>query len=375
MDEAADFAAADLAATQEIRDKISSLDRKLRRRTLEEMMAALNEDEDEDMAKSAVQSRQSFRPRKLRSFSGNADKAGEVDYATWSLYARSIVDDTSIGASEKKRILLESLLNPALEIAAAAASKSSATELLDLLDQHFGEVADGYDLYSQFRASVQGTHETASEFLQRLELKALKVVAHKGLKDGELTLEVVRQFENGCADDDLLQRVGIRELVKSPPSVASLLQKVRTEETRRREKKLRLKARTARANVVTTCETSMAAEMKELKGQLQALTLQVQELTVGQQRTTSGATAQQVPTTQVSSGPGSGTRGRFQNHSQRGRGNGRRRPFTGFCFHCGQQGHMRGECEFDRNADLVQQRLLDQVQGGNKGSNQTSQEN
>ena len=35
-------------------------------------------------------------------------------------------------------------------------STCTAKEIVEILDQHSGDVADGYELYSQFRAAVQG---------------------------------------------------------------------------------------------------------------------------------------------------------------------------------------------------------------------------
>ena len=71
-----------------------------------------------DIGKDDRPSGSAGRPRKLRSFSGSKDaESGVVYFETWRLYARPLVEDKHLHESEKKRLLVESLLRPALEIA------------------------------------------------------------------------------------------------------------------------------------------------------------------------------------------------------------------------------------------------------------------
>ena len=220
------------------------------------------------------------KPRKLRCFSGARDPgSGVVDYSTWHLYAKPVVEDTLLSEGERKRIIVESLLPPALEIAASADSTVTSKEVLELLDRHCGEVADGYELYTQFRSCIQDVKETACEYLQCLHLLALRTSSRGGMEASDIANEVLRQFHCSCADEDLLQRIDIRALRQktSPTPVDELLLSVRTEETRRKEKKLRLKAaRKARANMLKVQEDGMASEMASLKQKVEALTLQLQ---------------------------------------------------------------------------------------------------
>ena len=76
--------------------------------------------------------------------------------------------------SEKKRVLCQKFLGLALEVFCMLDSKSTASELLVLLEQPFGDVADGFELYSQFRAAIQGVQETASEYLHQFHFLAMK---------------------------------------------------------------------------------------------------------------------------------------------------------------------------------------------------------
>ena len=189
-----------------------------------------------------------------------------------------VVEDTLLSEGEPKRIIVERLLPPALEIAASADSTATGKEVLELLDRHYGEVADGYEPYTQFRSCIQDVKDAACEYMQRLHLLALRTSNRGGMEASEIAKEVLRQFECSCADEDLLQRIDIRALrQKTPPTpIDELLLSVRTEEIRRKEKKLRLKARTARANMLKAQEDGMASEMASLLQKVEALTLQLQ---------------------------------------------------------------------------------------------------
>ena len=81
------------------------------------------------------------RTRKLCSFSGAKDsEPGVVDYDTWRMYASSVVDSTQLSENERKRILIDSLLRPALDIATTLDATKTSQDLLHVLDHHYGEV-------------------------------------------------------------------------------------------------------------------------------------------------------------------------------------------------------------------------------------------
>ena len=204
------------------------------------------------------------------------------------------------------------------------------------------------------------------------------------MEASDIAKEVLQQFECSCADEDRLQCIDIRALRQktSPTPVDELLLSVRTEETQRKEKKLRLKARTARANMLKAQEDDMASEMASLQQKVEALTLQLQgHMATGSksqpmQQPSSGPPAGQPQTSsqgfgrsfsqsRCSRGHGQGQgRGRGQ---QSGRGS--RRP-SGFCFLCEQDGHYQSVCTQPCNAELAQQWLISIVQGAEGNSRQ-----
>ena len=352
----------------------------------------------------------SGRLRKLKPFSGAKEiRSDEVDYATWRLHVVALVADPQFRDPDKKRLIVNALNSPALEIALSISSVASAAGVLDVLDQHFGEVADGYELYAQFRTCVQEMKESSSEFLQKIHLLALRCIRRHGMLPEMLDMECLRQFEAGCADEDIILRVGVRDLLTDPPTIAFLLLKVRTEEARRREKKLRLKARVARSNVVSATEGAMATQLSTLTAMVQQLNTRVDTVS---SNFASVASAQATPAAALESGgrasdtaqaytqyqqPMQGVahggapqtqgdgRGAGKHFDQRpwsrgptaesgrqrpagnyssgrgerrsaGRGAGRSSRF-GFCFNCGQTEHYQGSCTNPCNPVLVQQRL------------------
>ena len=376
------------ALLEQVRQQGETLDSAQRRQSMTQLASSLGVGsgfrEELPVSQAGLRA-MTVKPGKLRCFSGARDPgSGVVDYSTWRLYAKSVVEDTLLSEGERKRIIVESLLPPALEIAASADSTVTSKEVLELLDRHYGEVADGYELYTQFRSCIQDVKDTACEYLQRLHLLALRTSSRGGMEASDIAKEVFRQFECSCADEDLLQRIDIRHLRQktSPTPVDELLLSVRTEETRTKEKKRRLKARTARANMLKAQEDGMASEMASLQQTVEALTLQLQ----GHMATGSRSQPMQQPSSVPPAGQpqtssqGFG-RGFSQSRRSRGRGQGQgrgrgqqsgrgsRRP-SGFCFLCGQDGHYQSVCTQPRNAELVQQRLLSTVQGAEGNSRQ-----
>ena len=170
------------------------------------------------------------RTRKLRLFSGTKDsEPSVVDYDMWRMHDSSVVGSTQLSKNERKNILTDSLLHPALDSATTLEATKTSQELLDVLDHHFGTVSDGYELYSQFRFSIQDVKETACEYLQRLHLLALKATQREGMRKQNISKEVFRQLESSCADKDLLNWIDIQGLLEEEtlPSVDEVLLLVR----------------------------------------------------------------------------------------------------------------------------------------------------
>ena len=314
---------------KKFKEELDAMEEDARRKTLSEVHAFLGSSDSDK--------RQPIKPRKLRPFSGaKSPAAGELEYKWWRLQAVPIVDDPFLRDSEKKRVIIDSLIGEALEISSTIKATDTSKTLLDLLDKHFGDVADGFELYSRFRSAIQESSETALDFLNRIYHLALRTVDAGGMKSADVKLEVLRQFESNCLDNDLLQSLNLRAKFDNPDDVPDLILSVRTEESRRREKKLRIKARTAKANAISA-ETS---KVDALQKQIEALTQQLQSSKLAMNSTP------QQPAPQDSS-----------RSRAKGKGQQQRKPGFGFCFNCGVDGHRQGSCSAAPNPSLVHQKL------------------
>ena len=311
------------------------------------------------------------RPRRLPSFSGNAVlEPGAVDYTTWRLHARTVAEDIHVRDSDRKRLLRESLLRPALDIALSLDVFATSDELVKVLDDHFADVSDGRDLYVQFLRSVQDEDESASDFLQRLHLLGLKVVHHGGLPLGNLDKAVARQFEYNCSDEFLLEVIGARNLVEDPPPVSELLRSVRTAECRRREKELRLKVENDKTRDAELREKEMANQISDLQRKVADLNQQLQRR-VEEVYTTTGSVSVSSPLThmapphilplvEVPPSVASQVKAPSNRVPQVKVPKAKLR----FCYNCGRDGHLRSTCTFLTDAKLVQDRLAGSVVGG-----------
>ena len=65
-----------------------------------------------------------------------------------------IVADLGLRDADKKQVIIESIFSHAPEIACSLEAKCIANEFIKILGQHFGDMADGYELCSLVRAVV-----------------------------------------------------------------------------------------------------------------------------------------------------------------------------------------------------------------------------
>ena len=111
------------ALLEQVRQQGETLDSAKRRQSMTQLASSLGVGsgfrEELPVSQAGLRA-MTIKPRKLRCFSGARDPgSGVVDYSTWRLHAKPVVEDTLLSEGEK-RIIVESLLPPALEIAASA---------------------------------------------------------------------------------------------------------------------------------------------------------------------------------------------------------------------------------------------------------------
>lgn len=278
-----------------------------------------------------------YRPplRKIRIFSGKTPTpSGESDFETWHLQVRQILDDSDISEANKKITFLQSLLRPALDTISSISSRSTAKQCVEMLVTIYGKVEDGHDLLVAFHTTYQEEHESSSAYVNRLYLLLVHVAEKRGMLVVMIPTYLLRQFIRGCQDDSFVQNLGLRGKVDDPPTFGDFLLMIRKEESRRTEKRLRLRLRAKNDSPVKSGKPS-----SNLEAQVQQLTNRLAEL--------------EKPKFEPTPPPNQKTyEERKSEYKPKVKGN---KKF--FCFKCGQDFHRRATCTNDANPELVYQKL------------------
>ncbi|XP_067450724.1 paraneoplastic antigen Ma2 homolog [Thunnus thynnus] len=171
----------------------------------------------------------------LRVYSGiTPTPAGEENLDTWTEQARLMVDECDCSIREKRKIIVESLKGPALEIAQAVRAndpEAAPEEYIEALERAIGTSETTLDPYFSFRALRQSTGERLSDLLRRVEWLLTKVVQRGGLAPSQRDSARVEQLLWGATESDImLLQLRLRERKNKPPSFLTLLNEIREEE-------------------------------------------------------------------------------------------------------------------------------------------------
>ncbi|KAL6461075.1 hypothetical protein MHYP_G00310410 [Metynnis hypsauchen] len=155
--------------------------------------------------------------RKLRVFSGNLPKpSNEVEFGIWRLHARQVINDASLSANQQRQILIDSLLPPALNVALCVGDSASPNQYIQELENAYGSVTDGEELYIQFLETHQSSGEKASDYLRRLHTVLQEVIERKGIPKVNIDAQLMKQFIRGCWDDALIATLHLKESLSDP---------------------------------------------------------------------------------------------------------------------------------------------------------------
>lgn len=326
-------------------------------------------------------------PFRLRVFSGKIPRPStEVDYDAWRGSVELILQDPSLSDLHRSRKILDSLLPPASEIVRHLGATALPTAYLDILDSAFDAVEDGDDLFARFLNTLQNAGEKPSLYLQRLQTALLKAIKRGAVSNVEADTQLLKQFCRGCWNDALITNLQLEGKRDNPPSFSELLLQLHSEENRHSAKESRMRQHLnvhrhkVSSNVVSTnsfdweqgaaSEGSEIAELRwqvtKLQSQLSkqkakktekpvplqsdVLELKKQIAELQSQFTKLGS---QKPlkqkgdceTKQSYSKPTASAVPKFQD-----------RPKPGYCFRCGEDGHIASGCENDPNPSLVNEK-------------------
>ena len=285
---------------------------------------------------------------KLRMFSGRMPRPQhEVDYDTWRSGVDLILRDPVISELQRSRYILDSLLPPAADIVKHLSPDLPAEVYIQHLDSAYGTVQDGEELYVAFMDTLQDSGEKPSVYLQRLQVALSLAVKRGGVKPGDVNRHLLSQFCRGCWDNSLIAELQLKQRKLNPPSFAELLLLLRTEEDRGASKTLRMKqhlgttkqrfAAQAQAQYATEGDKGVSAALSALTKQMAEIQKQLAALTASQ----SHQSCTPVPKPQYKQRPAQNVKAASSS------------PKPGFCFRCGEDGHIRPQCENSPNPALV----------------------
>lgn len=281
-----------------------------------------------------------------------------------------LLDDPSVSDLQRVRRIMESLLPPATDIVKSLGARASPRAYLNMLDSAYGAIEDGDELFSKFMNTFQNEGEKASSYLQRLQVALSKAVRGGGVKSSEGNHHLLRQFCRGCWDDNLISELRLDACRDDPILFQDLLRSLRTREGKSAQKLLRMKSHIGlskqkqllnpRSTHVYSQDVDIASksgqeskllsETAELKKQIAELREQLTSLTLPNQRKTGKPkqkTPSSLPTTEFVARPPL----RSNNDPVM-----KSRPRPGYCFRCGEEGHISVACENSPNPKLVEKK-------------------
>ena len=301
--------------------------------------------------------------QRLRSFSGKVPQPqNETDYDTWRSGVDLLLQDPSVSDLHRSRRIFESLLPPAADIIKHLRPDTSPAIYLQTLDSAYGAVQDGDELYAKLIDTFQNTGENPSMYLQRLQVALNMVVKRGGILEAEVSRYLLNQFCRGCWNDALIAQLQLKQRKLNPPPFSELLLLLRTEEDGEAAKALRMKQHLGPSKPKASAQAQYAVIDSEEKGVCAVLTTITQQLTkqlAEIQRQLATLTAAQgsstkpaVPRATNGGRSGGGPRAGKANatpsaHSQASG------PKPGYCFHCGEDGYIKFQCDNPPNPALV----------------------
>lgn len=304
----------------------------------------------------AVHFRSSHR---LRVFSGKVPRPQhEVDYDTWRSSVDLVLSDPAISETQRSRQILDSLLPPAADMVKHLSPDMSVNIYIQQLDSAYGTVQDGEELYAKFMDTLQNAGEKPSAYLQRLQVVLNLAVKRGGASRAEVNKHLLNQFCRGCWDNVLISELQLKQKKENPPSFAELLLLLRTEEDREAVKTQRMKQHLggggARQKVTSQAQIAYGEEENKLCETLTIFTKQLTEQMAAIQRQLAVLTANQSQGRQpYTPRPNPVLKSRGKQNMAAAVSDPSARPKPGFCFRCGEDGHIRPQCDNRPNPELV----------------------
>lgn len=286
------------------------------------------------------------------------------------------MNDSSLSEAQQRRVLLDSLLTPALNIALSIGAQATPSAYLQALDRAYGSVTGGEELYIQFLETHQNTGEKASDYLLRLHALLQEAVGRNGVAKQDADSQLLKQFLRGCWDDSLITTLQLKEPFNNPekgvPTFSESLFRIRAYEKESQLKEMRrqrhmggnlTKVHTKAHLSQSEPECSSSVFIRQDAHSREQLEEQVRQLEAELQR---NKPAQNNPVCRSEREGRKFPKGNTTTPVASVIPTESLRKVGKFCYNCGEDSHMLPQCTNLTNAVLVQKKLCERHGHRNK---------
>ncbi|KAL0153919.1 hypothetical protein M9458_050768 [Cirrhinus mrigala] len=296
-------------------------------------------------------------PLRLRAFSGRVPHPpNEADYETWRTSVELLLQDPAVSDFHRVRRICESLLSPAADIVKSLSSTALPLAYIQLLDSAFAPIEDGDELFVKFLNTFQNPGEKPSAYLQRLHVALQTTMRRGGVLSSEINKHLLKQFCRGCWESSLLLELQLEQKKDSPPSFAELMTVLRIEESKHATKSVQMKQHlgSSKQRVVVQSQAAVGDDVTQLHSVTAQLASQITELqkqlavlTSKQSKDKSNCKTSAIKSVSKQSAGSPKGKDKASDKSRP------TRPKPGYCFRCGEEGHIASSCSNDPNPTLV----------------------
>ncbi|KAK2848150.1 hypothetical protein Q7C36_009832 [Tachysurus vachellii] len=219
----------------------------------------------------------------------------ESDYDTWLSNVEFHLTDATLSARHIVRKIVESLSPPATNVVKNLGPNATPRD---------------YITFAKFLNTNQNTGEKPSSYLQRLQIVLNKVISRGGIVASDLERQLIKQFCRGCWDNSLITNLQLEQKKHNPPRFQNSYFCYYTQ----------------------SGKTTHPAKVASLKASLSGNSNQT-------------PTKKARPKAKVSTEENTLCSGDLKLT---------KKPRPGYCFKCGEDGHIASSCSNEPNYDLVE---------------------